>query len=323
MDLDHNREDVAHLINVRISSVTEPARDIKVYRLESLDGTPLPPAGAGAHIDLFLPNGLVRQYSLILKDFETASFTIAVKRDAASRGGSTYIYDNFRIGDLVKIGPPRNNFPLEENASHSLLIAGGIGITPIFSMVHRLHKLNKSWELHYACRSRLDAAFRDELPAGQPSHVHLDDESAGKFLDLGQIIRSAPPEAHLYCCGPLPMIAAFDEAAAAISDQYKHVEYFTPKEAPSQEGGFIVKLARQGITVSVPPGRTILQALTEAGISASYSCSEGICGACETTVLAGIPDHRDSVLMPDEQATNKVMMICCSGSKTEEIVLDL
>jgi tetrachlorobenzoquinone reductase len=318
-----NPKGVGDVIDVRVSSIAECGRDIRTYTLESLDQAPLPSATAGSHIDLHLPNGLIRQYSLILTGKDSINYRVAIKRDAASSGGSVHIYNKVRVGTILKISTPRNHFPLEENAPHSVLIAGGIGITPIFSMAQRLLLLNKSWELYYACRSRADLALADEMPRGSHVHLHFDDESGGSYLDLKEIIAHAPANSHFYCCGPLPLMAGFESASAEIPPEQRHFEYFTPKEAPSLDGGFVVRLARSGRVVAVPAGHSILEVLEEAGVAIEHSCTEGICGTCEIGVLAGIPDHRDSVLTPAERAANNTIIVCCSGSKSEELVLDL
>jgi ferredoxin-NADP reductase len=318
MHFDPNRS-----IDVKVSEIEDCGRDIRAYTLRPLATEPLPSADAGSHIDVMLPNGLVRQYSLILGERPTTGYRIAVKRDAVSRGGSAYIHSEFCLGMTLKIKPPRNHFPLDENAPHSVLIAGGIGITPIFSMAHRLLKLSRSWELYYACRSRFDLAFAEEMPQGSNVHLHLDDESRGQYLDLEQIVANAPLETHFYCCGPLPLMAMFEKASSGISDSRKHVEYFTAKETHAPQGGFRVKLARSDRVLEIPEGGSILDALKAAGVSVEHSCTEGICGTCETKVLAGIPDHRDSVLTAAERAANNTIIVCCSGSKTDELVLDL
>ncbi|WJR76889.1 PDR/VanB family oxidoreductase [Bradyrhizobium sp. NP1] len=318
MSIDHSGP-----IDVQVAEIEECGRDIRAYTLRSLNRNHLPFAEAGAHIDLLLPNGLIRQYSLILAGRPTGDYRVAIKRDANSRGGSAYIHTDVRVGTVLAISAPRNHFPLDEDAPHSVLIAGGIGITPIFSMAHRLLSLSKAWELHYACRSRADVAFADEMPRGSNIHLHLDDESNGQYLDLSRIVARAPQGAHFYCCGPLPLMVAFEKAAAGIQDSRKHVEYFTPKEVVRPQGGFKVKLAKTGKVLTIPQGGSILDALKTAGVSVDHSCTEGICGTCETKVLAGVPDHRDSVLTPAERAANNTIMVCCSGSKSEELVLDL
>jgi vanillate O-demethylase ferredoxin subunit len=271
---------------------------------------------------------MIRSYSLVNDQSERNRYVVAVNNDAASRGGSRFIHESFRPGDVITISHPRNNFTLQENAAHSVLIAGGIGITPIFSMIRRLNALGRSWELFYAARTRVAAAFLDELHAlrctAHPNlHLNFDQEQSGRMLDLSAIVRGASPDAHLYCCGPVPMLEAFEAATQGWLAGQVHVEYFKAKEKPAAEGGFEVKLARSNRTVAVEAGKTILNALLDAGIAANYACTEGVCGTCETRVIEGVPDHRDLFLGKEEQATNKTMMICCSGSKSSTIVLDL
>jgi ferredoxin len=176
--------------------------------------------------------------------------------------------------------------------------------------------------LHYSCRTRADAAFLTELERHPQVRLNFDDET-GRVLDVMQIVTQAPPDAHIYCCGPAPMLAAFEAATANWPAEQKHVEYFTAKQAPALEGGFVVELKRSGKEFIIPPGKSILEVLRDGGMDVSYSCEQGICGACETRVISGVPEHRDSVLTPAEQAANNTVMICCAGSKTERLVLDL
>jgi ferredoxin-NADP reductase len=311
------------LIEVRLTAIRYAARDTNIYEFNRLDGKPLPAYEPGAHIDLHLPNGLVRQYSLIKAEPDPASYTVAVKRDPASRGGSRCVHDELRVGKTLKISAPRNNFPLVESASHIILLAGGIGITPIWCMVQRLEKLGRSWQLYYACRSRSDMAFLEALEAMSQPHFHFDDESAGKFLDVAAIIAQAPKDAHLYCCGPTPMLKAFEAATASWPREQVHIEYFTPKQESAKTGGFVVELARSGQEFVIPEGKSILQVLLDAGVDVDYSCELGICGACEQRVISGEPEHRDAILTEEEQASNTKVMICCAGCKSERLVLDL
>jgi ferredoxin-NADP reductase len=246
---------------------------------------------------------------------------IAVQKDRASRGGSKWVHDNLRPGDVLAINGPRNNFALDETAEHSLFIAGGIGITPILSMTERLSSLGRAWQLIYCARTRAGAAFVDRLKGNV--RLNFDEEPGGKMLDIAVEVRAAPADAHLYCCGPLPMLSAFEAATAELPRERVHVEYFTAKDAPAVSGGFKVVLAKSGRELVVPAGKTILEALLEASIDVPYSCMEGVCGTCETKVLQGMPDHRDLVLNEAERAANKSMMICCSGAKSDRLVLDL
>ena len=311
------------LIDVRVSATRYAARDTNIYEFAPLDGKPLPPYEPGAHIDLHLPNGLIRQYSLIRPEPDPSSYAVTVKRDPASRGGSRCVHDELRVGRTLKISAPRNNFPLVENASHVVLLAGGIGITPIWCMVQRLHKLGRSWKLYYACRSRADTAFLQPLEAMGHTHFHFDDENGDRVLDIKPIITEAPREAHLYCCGPTPMLKAFEAATADWPRAHIHVEYFTPKQEADRKGGFVVELARSGQEFVIPEGKTILQVLLDAGVDVDYSCELGICGACEQRVISGTPEHRDAILTEEEQASNTKVMICCAGCKSERLVLDL
>jgi tetrachlorobenzoquinone reductase len=308
---------------MRLTAITYAAEQVHLYELRPVSGTSVPPFTAGAHVDLHLPNGLVRQYSIANAQDERHRYVLGVKRDAAGRGGSRFLHDELRVGTLVEVGGPRNNFPLVEAAAHSVLIAGGIGVTPIVSMVARLRSLARPWELHYAVRRRREAAFLDELLAGD-GHVRLHvDEEQGGLIDLAAIVRAAPPEAHLYCCGPAPMLETFKAAARPRPAERVHLEYFSSAVAPAVESGFVVELARSKLRVEIPPGQTILESLRARGLEVQSSCEQGICGSCETRVLAGEPDHRDMLLSDEEKAANQVMMICCSGSRSAVLVLDL
>lgn len=315
-------------IEVRVKRISYEAESINSYELVARSGGDLAPFTAGSHIDLHLSNGMIRSYSLVNDQAERNRYVIAVNKDTASRGGSAFVHETLRAGDVINVSTPRNNFALHENADHSVLIAGGIGITPLLSMIRRLEALGRSWELFYAARTRPAAAFLDELNAIRPkscAHLHLnfDHEPSGRMLDLAEIIRSAPVKAHLYCCGPVPMLEAFEAATRDWPTEQVHVEYFKAKEKPAAEGGFEVRLARSNRTIKVEAGKTILNALLDAGIAANYACTEGVCGTCETRVIEGTPDHRDLFLGKEEQASNKTMMICCSGSKTGTLVLDI
>jgi ferredoxin-NADP reductase len=308
-------------LRLRVKSATWEAPNVTSYDLRPIEAGELPAFTAGSHIDLTLPNGLIRSYSLVNSQSERHRYVIAVQKDRASRGGSKWVHENFRPGDVLTVNGPRNNFALNESAEKSIFIAGGIGITPIMSMVERLSSLKRDWELIYCARTRADAAFVDVLKGNV--RFNFDEEPGGKMLDIATVVRATPPNAHLYCCGPLPMLAAFEAATADLPRERVHVEYFTAKEPPAVEGGYKVVLAKSGKEFIIPPGKTILDTLLDAGLDIPYSCMEGVCGTCETKVLEGLPDHRDLILTEEEHATGKVMMICCSGAKSEKLVLDL
>lgn len=310
-------------LRLRIKSATWEAPNVHSYELCASERGELPPFTAGAHIDLTLPNGLVRSYSLVNPQSERHRYVIAVQKDRVSRGGSKWVHENFRVGDIVAVNGPRNNFALNETADKSVFIAGGIGITPILSMVERLGALGRAWELIYCARKRSGTAFLEALEKKPEVRFNFDEEPGGKMLDIAAVVKALPANGHLYCCGPLPMLEAFEQATKHLARDRVHVEYFTAKEPPARTGGFKVVLAKSGREFMVPPGKTILDTLRDSGIDVAHSCTEGVCGTCETKVLDGIPDHRDLILTDTERASNKTMMICCSGSKSEKLVLDL
>ena len=311
------------MLRLRVKSATWEAPNVVSYDLRPLEGGDLPPFTAGAHIDLTLPNGLVRSYSLVNPQSERHRYVIAVQKDRASRGGSKWVHENFRAGDVLGVNGPRNNFALDETAAKSIFIAGGIGITPILSMIQRLASIGLDWDLVYCLRKRNDAPFRETLGTTPQVRFNFDEEPGGEMLDIAAVVQDAPSGAHLYCCGPIPMLDAFEQATKDLPRDRVHVEYFTAKETAAVDGGFKVVLARSGREFTVPPGKTILDTLLDSGLDIPHSCTEGICGTCETKVLEGVPDHRDLVLTEEERAANNTMMICCSGSRSEKLVLDL
>jgi vanillate O-demethylase ferredoxin subunit len=309
------------LLRLRLVRIEYAATAIHVYEFRDPGGAALPPFEAGAHVDLHLGDGLVRQYSLLNPPGERHRYVVAIKRDANSRGGSARAHEALHVGDLVDVGAPRCHFALDETRAHSVLIAGGIGITPIACMAQRLRALGRPFELHYSVRRRDEAALLDVL-SGTDLRLHVDEEE-GRLLDIAAVVRGAPADAAVYCCGPAPMLDAFERAARARPGLAWRVEHFTPVAEAANEGGFNVRLAASSRNVFVPAGQTILEALRDAGLDVPSSCEQGICGTCETRVISGCPDHRDALLSDDEKRSNKTMMICCSGSLSDELVLDL
>lgn len=312
---------------VRIKAVTFEAENILALELRAPEGGALPAFTAGSHIDLHLADGLVRSYSLVNSQDERHRYVIAVALDRNSRGGSRHVHQNLRVGDVLTIGAPRNNFVLDETASHSVLIAGGIGVTPLWCMAQRLEALGRSWELHYCARTRRDAALLESMALFAPRHgvvrFNFDGEPGGAPLDLAAVVGPLPPQTHVYCCGPVGMLQAFEAASSGRPRETVHVEYFSARGPSATGGGFAVELARSRKSFEIPPGKTILQALLDAGVNAPYSCMEGVCGSCEVRVIEGQPDHRDLVLSDEERAQDTTMMICCSGCKGDRLVLDL
>lgn len=313
-----------------LHAITDLARDIRAFELRPADAQAWPPATAGAHIDLHLPNGLTRSYSLLNAPGETHRYIVAVRREPAGRGGSAYLHDQARAGQTIEIGTPRNHFPLNESARHSVLIAGGIGITPLWAMAQRLSRLGARWTLHYAARAPEHAAlWQDAVALGQRTgndvRLHFDDGDPSRGLDLAGLVMQQADTAHLYCCGPSPMLQAFEQACSGRDGATVHREYFAaaPNGASPGDTGFRLHLARSGLSLSVEPDASVLDTLAAAGIRVASSCLNGICGTCEVGVLSGVPDHRDLVLSDAERAAGKTMLACCSRAKTPEMTLDL
>jgi len=315
-------------IEVRITAVRREAEGIHSVEFRPLENGSLPYFTAGAHIDLQLGPDMTRSYSLSNDPHERGRYVVSVNKDPQSRGGSKHVHEYLRVSDRLVISPPRNNFPLDETAAHSVLVAGGIGITPLKAMIAQLDRLGRSWNLSYATRNRASTAFLDELQRledQQPGrvHFHFSAEANGIRLDLKTIVSAAPAGSHFYCCGPQSMIEAFEEATAALPRSQVHVERFAAKSAAAVDGGFKIMLNRSQRELEVRRGSTILETLLAADVYIPYSCKEGVCGSCKVRVIDGLPDHRDAVLDQDEHARNDQMMVCCSGSKTPSLVLDL
>lgn len=313
---------VTKTIEMRLAAIRYLAHETNLFEFESLDGSEVPPASAGAHIAVNLPNGMVRLYSLVEPVEEGSRYVIGVKRDGRGRGGSVCLHDTVRVGSVLKIGAPRNNFELNENAGHSVLIAGGIGITPIWSMAQRLTRLGRSFDVVYACRDRRDVAFSEAIAQLAGATVHVDSEAAG-FLDIRNIVDNAPEGAHFYCCGPAPMLDSFEACTSHLPRGQVHLERFAPAAQPVLDGNFMVELSESGREFEIPEGQSILSVLRDAGFDLDFSCEMGICGACKVQVLDGVPDHRDMVLSDEEKARGDAMMICCSGAKTPRLRLAL
>ena len=316
----------AQTLMVQVADVRAEARDVMTLELRAIGGGLLPPFEPGSHVDLHLPNGLVRQYSLTNDWRERDRYVIGVGRAVASRGGSSYVHGNIRTGAQLKISVPRNNFPLDGNATSFLFIAGGIGITPIMAMVRWCVTNAKPWRLIYAARSRQRAAFYEELCAlGRDLvHFHFDDE-AGRVFDAAQAIASWTEGECVYCCGPDPLMTAVKDLTADFPNGVVRFEWFTAPQSEDLEepNSFIVRLERSAVEFEVPEQKSILEVLEENGFEIPFSCREGLCGTCVTNVCSGEPDHRDYVLSDEERASGKMMTICCSRSKSPLLTLDL
>ncbi len=300
-----------------------------VLLLDLIDrtGRALPPFEAGAHVDLHLAPGLVRQYSLCGDPADRNRYRLGILRDPASRGGSVAAHDRLQEGTEVAVGLPRNLFPLVADASHSILIGGGIGITPMIAMAHALAAAGGSFELHYCGRSRDACAFLGELAEAafrDRSALHLDDGPAGQHLDLPALLGSAPPGTHLYVCGPAGFMdwVIGEAMRLGLPADRIHREYFQA-EVATGGGAFEVMAKRSGKSVRVAEDETIVQALGRIGIKVQMSCEQGVCGTCLCTVLEGTPDHRDVFLTDEEKADNDQILLCCSRARTDTLVLDI
>jgi vanillate O-demethylase ferredoxin subunit len=316
-------------IPVKVLSATDVAKDIRLLHFVRTDGKPLPPFAPGAHIDLRLGPSLTRQYSLCGTATDGSSYGVAVKREPESRGGSKAVHEQLKPGSLLEISPPKNNFPVVADALHSVLVAGGIGITPLIAMARALLAADKSFELHYFCRSTDHVAFLDELQSGPLApytrlHLGLDREEVGRVLADALLHR--PDGGHLYMCGPRPFMDLVQSTARlSWEDPCVHLEYFAAERIAPVEGetSFQVALARRGITLTVEPGVTIVDTLRAAKVDVETACEQGVCGTCITPVLEGAPDHRDCFLTAAEHARGDCIAVCVSRSRTPTLVLDL
>jgi vanillate O-demethylase ferredoxin subunit len=311
-----------------IRTIDRVAEDIAALELAAAGGATLPAFGAGAHIDLHLAPGLVRSYSLLNDPAERHRYVVAVNKDPASRGGSRHVHESLRAGQRITVSEPRNHFPLVEDAPLVALVAGGIGITPLLSMIRRLVALNRPWRLFYSARTRAKCAYLAEVMAlAQQSRgmveLHIVDERGGSLPDIAAMVNTVPLDAHLYCCGPVPMLQAFEQATAWRPAGQVHVEYFSAQQEAAVAGGYEVVLQRSQRSLRIDAGKSILDVLLANGVDVPYACQEGVCGACQTGVLQGTPDHRDSYLSPREKSKGDTIMLCCSGCTSGTLVLDL
>ncbi|WP_354443908.1 PDR/VanB family oxidoreductase [Ottowia thiooxydans] len=316
------------MLQVRVAAKKVEAQDICSFELvAALPGQELPAFGPGAHIDVHIPGGAIRQYSLWNSPADTGVYRIGVLREANGRGGSVGMHDTVQEGSTLQIGLPRNHFPLSSSGKHSLLLAGGIGITPILCMAQSLVEAGRSFELHYCSRSHARTAFMNRLHAlGQRCRLYVDEDPVGERFRIGEVLSAQPAETHLYTCGPKGFMDAVLQAARGMdwNEDRLHYEFFQTETIPVEgDTAFDVQLMRSGRTVRVGHAQTVAHALMSAGVDLQTSCEQGICGTCVTRVLAGIPDHRDSFLMPEEQAANDCFTPCCSRSLSPTLVLDL
>ena len=317
------------LLRVKVARRWMETESVARYELQAVDGAALPPFEAGAHVDVHLPGGLVRQYSLCELSGDGLRYCIGVLREPNSRGGSAQLVEAVAEGDELQISPPRNHFPLADGAEESLLFAGGIGITPILCMAQQLARDGCRFTLHYCGRSLDRMAFVPLLRgAAFAGHVrlHTDDGPPEQRLDAAAAIGSPANDRHLYVCGPAGFMDHVLAAARMLGwpEARLHREYFSAAPPPHEaDGAFELEIRRTGQVITVAADQSAAQALLDAGCSLSLSCEQGVCGTCLTRVLGGEPDHRDFYLNDQERAGNEVFLPCCSRARTPRLVLDL
>ncbi len=317
-------------LKLKIHDIRCEAKNILLVELRSEFNKELPEFTAGSHLEFYLKNDLLRHYSLLNNPAERDRYLIAVSLDPDSRGGSRFIHQKFRVGDWVSVSMPRNHFPLLE-AEQYCFIAGGIGITPILSMIHWCIAHQKKWRLYYSVRNRQRAAFYEsllELGHRQNIHFHFNDEHEN-LLDLNKIVAESAQNEQIYCCGPNPFMLALKECATGMSERL-HFEWFSAPQAPPVEhesttlsSDFTLRLARSGQEIVVASEQSVLEAIEAQGLEVPFSCRAGICRACECKVLNGEPEHLDMVLTESEKQANQSMLICVSRSRTKILELDI
>jgi vanillate O-demethylase ferredoxin subunit len=316
-------------LKVRVERKAQEAIDICTFELVSVDATPLPAFSAGSHIDVHVPGGITRQYSLCNDPAESHRYLIGVLKDPATRGGSRAMHEQVKAGDVIEISVPKNHFQLAHEARNSVLLAGGIGVTPILCMAERLAIAGADFEMHYCTRSRDRTAFHDRIQRSSFAsrvNFHFDDGAPEQKLDMAALLASPDASTHLYVCGPKGfMDAVLSQArAAGWPESQLHYEFFSAGPVDkAADGSFEVKLASSGKVVVVPKDKSVIEALAAIGVEVQTSCEQGVCGTCLTRVLEGEPEHRDLYLSPEEQAANDQFLPCCSRAKSPCLVLDL
>ena len=324
----------AETLSVLVRQIRFEGKGINSYELTDPSGAELPPFTSGAHIDIHLelPTGgrTLRQYSLCNDPAERRRYVIAVLNDASGRGGSTGLHDTLHVQDIVTIGRPRNNFTLDESAARVILLAGGIGVTPLKSMAHRLESAGIDYELHYCAKDRAFTAFEDELASLAERgrlHYHFDGGDPSRGLDLKQLLETPSPGTHVYYCGPSGFMKACADAAADWDTKLVHCEHFKAPVDPAAAlsavpaGGFVVEIASSGRRIEIGPDESVADKLNEVGVPIETSCQSGLCGTCKTRYTAGKVDHRDYIL--DDAERDEYITLCVSRCESELLVLDL
>ncbi|WP_426990393.1 PDR/VanB family oxidoreductase [Pseudarthrobacter sp. Y6] len=315
------------MFKVRVAEVLEETSNIKSFRLKRADGAPFDPYPAGAHIDVVGPTAVVRQYSLCSPPYELDDYVVAVKLEPESRGGSEALHD-VEVGQELEISAPRNLMAVAENADRHLLVAAGIGVTPMISMAYHLHRAGREFELHYFARSREEAAFVDLLKnrSGFSDRVkfHFGLQRADQPTVLATAFADLTPDSHVYTCGPEGFMDRVSESASrVIPEDHVHIEHFQAGEPTDTSADTPFEIEVDDEVYEVPVGRSIVQVLEDNGVEVDTTCQEGICGTCIMGVLKGEPDHRDQCMSSSEKKANDQIAACVSRSKSPRLVLEL
>jgi len=316
-------------LSVIVNKKSNETDEIASIELVMQDNSALPEFTAGSHIDVMLSNGITRQYSLYNSPEERNRYCIGVLRAQNSRGGSIALHESVKQGDIIKISEPKNFFKLNESAKHNILFAGGIGVTPIMSMAERLSFIGASFEIHYCARTKEKMAFREMLqkkPYFDRVTMYATEELTGERFDIYRIIKNRTAGTNIYVCGPSGYMDAIIGAAEECGwpAEAIHREFFSaPIQCANDSSEFTVQIASTGQQFSVCAHQTIAEVLIKHGVEVKLSCEQGICGTCITPVIDGIPDHRDLYMSEDEHHKNNAIMVCCSRSLSDKIVLDI
>jgi vanillate O-demethylase ferredoxin subunit len=323
-------------LELKVTKVKDLTSKVKMFELMPAAGGELPAFEAGAHIDIKMPNGIIRSYSLANNPEERNRYVTAILKEVAGKGGSIWMHENVKVGDVLTTTEPIQNFPLSEDATQSVLLAGGIGITPILAMGYRLKALGKKVHMHFCARSVEETPFTDEVKAvfGDDVTFHHDGGDPSKGINLKETFADHEEGEHLYVCGPPGILNATREAASHWPDGTVHFELFTSArtdeevaeaEAASRTNeAFEIELAQSGVTLTIPADRTILDVMIEEGFGVPYACEEGWCGACIIPMLGGKADHRDEVLSNAEKESNEKIQVCVSRALPgEKLILDM
>lgn len=316
----------SEIIDVVVKTREDQATDVAVFELGRVDGEPLPAFEAGAHIDVHVTPEIVRQYSLSNAPGAGNTYRLGILKDPQSRGGSEAIHAIFKEGTELQISAPRNHFPLDDTAERSILVGGGIGITPMITMAYALKAAGKPFELHYCCRTRSSAGFIDELCSEFSDYLqlHFDDLGDEQRFNPETTFQPCDAGTHIYVCGPTGFMDWVINSAKeqGYPSDHVHFEYFNA-EVDTSGAAFEVVAAQSGQSVMVEEGQSITEALATIGIKVDVSCEQGVCGTCICDVLEGTPDHKDHFLTEEEREDNDQIVVCCSRAKSDKLVLDI